>query len=50
MLCTGYDSMPGTSIPYTTNLPLERAIEDDVLLVHTWEGSRSRASTAVPAG
>jgi DMSO/TMAO reductase YedYZ molybdopterin-dependent catalytic subunit len=38
VLCTGYDFMPGTSIPYTTNLPLARAIEDDVLLVHTWEG------------
>jgi DMSO/TMAO reductase YedYZ molybdopterin-dependent catalytic subunit len=38
VLCTGYDSMPGTSIPYTTNLALERAIEDDVMLVHTWEG------------
>ena len=38
MLCTGYDFMPGSYIPYTTNLPLERAIEDDVLLVHTWEG------------
>jgi DMSO/TMAO reductase YedYZ molybdopterin-dependent catalytic subunit len=38
VLCTGHDFMPGTSIPYTTNLPLERAIEDDVLLVHTWEG------------
>lgn len=38
VLCTGYDSMPGTHIPYTTNLPLARAIEDDVLLVHTWEG------------
>jgi DMSO/TMAO reductase YedYZ molybdopterin-dependent catalytic subunit len=38
VLCTGHDSMPGTSIPYTTNLPLERAIEQDVLLVHTWEG------------
>jgi DMSO/TMAO reductase YedYZ molybdopterin-dependent catalytic subunit len=38
VLCTGYDRMPGTDIPYTTNLPLERAIEDDVLLVHTWEG------------
>jgi DMSO/TMAO reductase YedYZ molybdopterin-dependent catalytic subunit len=36
--CTGYDFMPGTYIPYTTNIPLERAIEDDVLLVHTWEG------------
>jgi DMSO/TMAO reductase YedYZ molybdopterin-dependent catalytic subunit len=38
VLCTGYDVMPGTDIPYTTNLPLERATEDDVLLVHTWEG------------
>lgn len=36
--CTGSDVMPGTSIPYTTNLALERAIQDDVLLVHTWEG------------
>jgi DMSO/TMAO reductase YedYZ molybdopterin-dependent catalytic subunit len=38
ILCTGYDFMPGTFIPYTVNLPLTRAIEDDVLLVHTWEG------------
>lgn len=38
VLCTGYDFMPGSFIPYTTNLPLERAVEDDVLLVHTWEG------------
>jgi DMSO/TMAO reductase YedYZ molybdopterin-dependent catalytic subunit len=38
VLCIGYDFMPGTVIPYTTNLPLARAIEDDVLLVHTWEG------------
>jgi DMSO/TMAO reductase YedYZ molybdopterin-dependent catalytic subunit len=38
VLCTGYDCMPGSVIPYTTNLPLERAVEDDVLLVHTWEG------------
>ena len=38
VLCTGYDVMPGTSVPYTTNLPLARAVEDDVLLVHTWEG------------
>jgi DMSO/TMAO reductase YedYZ molybdopterin-dependent catalytic subunit len=36
--CTGSDFMPGSYIPYTTNLPLARAIEDDVLLVHTWEG------------
>jgi DMSO/TMAO reductase YedYZ molybdopterin-dependent catalytic subunit len=38
VLCTGYDVLPGSSIPYTTNLPLARAVEDDVLLVHTWEG------------
>jgi DMSO/TMAO reductase YedYZ molybdopterin-dependent catalytic subunit len=38
VLCSGYDFMPGTDVPYTTNLPLERAVEDDVLLVHTWEG------------
>ena len=38
VLCTGYDRMPGSNIPYTTNLPLERAVEDDVLFVHTWEG------------
>jgi DMSO/TMAO reductase YedYZ molybdopterin-dependent catalytic subunit len=38
VLCTGYDIAPGTDIPYTTNLPLARAVDDDVLLVHTWEG------------
>lgn len=38
ILCTGYDFLPGSFIPYTVNLPLARAIEDDVLLVHTWEG------------
>jgi len=38
VLCTGYDYEPGTSTPYTTNLSLARAIEEDVLLVHTWEG------------
>ena len=38
VLCTGYDHAPGTTIPYTTNLPLARAVEDDVLLVHTWDG------------
>ena len=37
VLCTGADFMPGSRVPYTTNLPLARAIEDDVLLVHTWE-------------
>lgn len=38
VLCTGYDFMPGSFVPYTTNLPLARALDDDVLLVHTWEG------------
>jgi len=38
ILCTGYDFMPGTYIPYTVNVPLARAVDDDVLLVHTWEG------------
>jgi DMSO/TMAO reductase YedYZ molybdopterin-dependent catalytic subunit len=38
VLCTGYDEAPGLGIPYTTNLPLARAVEDDVMLVHTWEG------------
>jgi DMSO/TMAO reductase YedYZ molybdopterin-dependent catalytic subunit len=38
ILCTGYDVMPGSSIPYTVNLPLARALDQDVLLVHRWEG------------
>lgn len=38
VLCTGSDVMPGSDIPYTTNLPLARAVDEDVLLVHTWEG------------
>jgi len=38
VLCTGCDFMPGSYIPYTTNLPLNRAVDDDVLLVHSWEG------------
>jgi DMSO/TMAO reductase YedYZ molybdopterin-dependent catalytic subunit len=38
VLCTGYDVEPLSSVPYTTNLPLARAVEDDVLLAHTWEG------------
>jgi DMSO/TMAO reductase YedYZ molybdopterin-dependent catalytic subunit len=38
VLCTAYDADPGSGEPYTTNLPLARAVEDDVLLVHTWEG------------
>jgi hypothetical protein len=38
VLCTGYDFAPGTDIPYTVNVPLNRAVDDDVRLVHTWEG------------
>jgi DMSO/TMAO reductase YedYZ molybdopterin-dependent catalytic subunit len=38
VLCTGYDFMPGSNIPYTVNLPLARAVDSDVLLVHTCEG------------
>jgi DMSO/TMAO reductase YedYZ molybdopterin-dependent catalytic subunit len=38
VLCTGYDFMPGSYIPYTVNVPLARAVDDDVLLVHEWEG------------
>src|SRR5205807_1586855 len=38
VLVTAYDLAPGTRTPYTTNLPLESAMSDDVLLVHTWEG------------
>lgn len=32
----GYDRQPGSEIPYTTCLPLESALEEDVLLVHSW--------------
>jgi DMSO/TMAO reductase YedYZ molybdopterin-dependent catalytic subunit len=38
VLVTGSDFQPGTLIPYTTNLPLARALDEDVLLVHEWEG------------
>ena len=38
VLCTGYDRDGLSGESYTTNLPLTRAVEDDVLLVHTWEG------------
>jgi DMSO/TMAO reductase YedYZ molybdopterin-dependent catalytic subunit len=37
--CTGSDFLPTSVVPYTTNLPLGRAIEADVLLAHTWEGA-----------
>src|ERR1043165_2445679 len=38
ILCTGYDRDFQSGEAYTTNLPLARAVDDDVLLVHTWEG------------
>ena len=38
VVCTGYDRDVTSGESYTTNLPLARAIEDDVLLVHTWDG------------
>ncbi len=38
VLATGADRDPASGEYYTTNLPLERALEPDVLLVHTWEG------------
>jgi len=38
VLCTGYDRDAGSGESYTTNLPLARAVDDDVLLVHSWEG------------
>lgn len=31
-----YDRDPSSGIHYTTNLPLSRAVDPDVLLVHTW--------------
>jgi len=31
---TGYDVLPGTDVPYTTNLPLARATEEDVMVVY----------------
>ena len=38
ILCTGYDCAPGSDIPYTVNVPLARAVDADVLLVHMWDG------------
>lgn len=38
LLCTGADADPTSGEPYTTNLPLLDALQDDVLLVHTWNG------------
>jgi len=48
ILCTGSDFMPGSYIPYTVNVPLDRAMDDDVLLVHTWEGKPLRREHGGP--
>jgi DMSO/TMAO reductase YedYZ molybdopterin-dependent catalytic subunit len=39
VVCTGHDRDPSSGEAYTTNLPLDRALDPDVLLVHTWEGA-----------
>lgn len=39
VLTTGCDADPASGEPYTTSLPLLRALDPDVLLVHTWEGA-----------
>jgi len=39
VLCTGYDEAPGLGVAYTTNLTLERALDPDVMLVHSWQGA-----------
>ncbi len=38
VLCTGYDRDVTSGEAYATNLPAARALEEDVLLVHTWDG------------
>src|SRR5690606_20720820 len=39
VLATGYDRDPSSGEPYTTNFALERALDPDVLLVHTFAGA-----------
>lgn len=38
LLCTGSDADPMSQEVYTANLSLIDALEEDVLLVHTWNG------------
>lgn len=38
VLATGYDSDPVSREPYTTNFALERALDPDVLIVHSFDG------------
>lgn len=39
LLCTGADVDPKSGERYTTNLPLLDALQEDVLLVHEWNGA-----------
>jgi len=40
LLVTGSDREPGSGVPYTTNLPLEKALSPDVMLVHRCDGEQ----------
>jgi DMSO/TMAO reductase YedYZ molybdopterin-dependent catalytic subunit len=39
VLFTAYDRAPGTDIPYTTSIPLARALDPDVLVAHAVDGA-----------
>jgi hypothetical protein len=38
VLCTGYDFMPGAHLPSPSTCRWRAPWDEDVLLVHTWEG------------
>ena len=38
VVCTGSDHDPASGEAYTTNLPIDEALSEDVLLVHSWNG------------
>ncbi|MHC4823716.1 MAG: sulfite oxidase-like oxidoreductase [Planctomycetota bacterium] len=38
LLCTGADHDPESGEAYTTNLPLLDALQEDVLIIHSWNG------------
>ena len=48
VLVRGSDRVPGSDVPYTTSVSLERALEPDVMLVHTWEGEPLEAEHGGP--
>lgn len=39
LLARGADRDPASGEPYTADLPLEEALREEVLLVHTWDGA-----------